>query len=311
MRITSNMMMKGYLSNLNNNMSNLAEYQRQISSGKAINALSDDPVGLISLMSSRMKLEKNEEYTATVDTGQTWLKQTDTSAYELNELIQSAYETVMEVSNDTYNGDDKAAAAEYIKQLRDQVLTIANSQANDKYIFGGYNVDKEPFTLDAGGNILYNGLDLTNAADPALIAKDAESIAYEIGPGIKINMSITGTELLGMGDGNVYTVLDDLYNDMTGNAPANVLNDYIGKLQDCQDHVLGVEAKVGGMMNRLELLQNRYEKEHITYTELKSKVEDVDYAEAYMNYSMAQAIYDGALQVSTRILQTSILDYMK
>jgi len=311
MRVTNNMMMRGYLSNLNNNMSNLSEYQRQISSGKAINNLSDDPVGLISVMTSKMKLEKNDEYTATVDTGLTWLKQTDSSAYELNQMIQSAYETVMEVSNDTYNGDDKAAAAEYIMQLRDHVLALSNSQAGDKYIFGGYNVDKEPFTLDAGGNILYNGIDLTNAADPDLIARDGESITYEIGPGITMDISITGTQLLGMGDDNVYTVLDDLYNDMISNAPGSTLGGYIDKLQDCQDHVLAVESRVGGMMNRLDLLQNRYEQENITYTELRSKVMDVDYAEAYMHYSMAQAIYDGALQVSSQILQTSILDYMR
>ena len=311
MRITNNMMMMGYLSNLNNNLAKVAKYEDQIANGKAINALSDDPVGLISILRIRGKLEKNDEYTATVDAGLTWLKQTDTSAYELNQMIQSAYETAMEVSNSTYNEDDKAASAEYIKQIRDHVLTIANSQSSDKYIYGGYNVNKAPFTIDAGGNILYNGLDLTNDTDPNLIAKDAESIVYEIGPGIKMDISITGTELLGMGDGNIYTVLDNLYNDMMSNASADVLSGYIGKLQDCQDHVLSVEAKVGGMMNRLELLQNRFGQENLTYTELKSKVEDVDYAEAYLNYSAAQSVYNAALQVSAQILQSSILDYLR
>ena len=311
MRITNNMMMRGYLSNLNNNMSNLSEYQRQISSGKVINALSDDPIGMISILTSKMKLEKNDEYTATVDAGLTWLKQTDSSAYELNQLIQSAYEKAVEASSNIYNADQKTSTAAYIMQLRDQVLTIANSQSSDKYIFGGYNVNKAPFTVDAGGNILYNGLDLTNDTDPALIAKGTESIAYEIGPGIKIGISVTGTDLLGMGDDNIYTVLDEFYNALMSDASASELNEYVSRLQDCQDHVLSVEAKVGGMMNRLELMQNRYENENITYTELKSKVEDVDYAEAYMNYSMAQAIYDGALQVSSRILQSSILDYMR
>jgi flagellin-like hook-associated protein FlgL len=68
---------------------------------------------------------------------------------------------------------------------------------------------------------------------------------------------------------------------------------------------------VGGMVNRLELLQNRYEKEDLVYKEQKSKVEDVDIAEAYMNYSMAEMVYSSALKVSTQIIQASILDYLK
>jgi flagellar hook-associated protein 3 FlgL len=75
--------------------------------------------------------------------------------------------------------------------------------------------------------------------------------------------------------------------------------------------VLTIEAKVGGMVNRLELLQNRYEEEDLTYKELKSNVENVDIAEAYTNYSMAKTVYDAALKVGTQIIQASILDYLK
>ena len=311
MRITNNMMMKDYLGNLNNNLASLTEYQRQITSGKAINSLSDDPIGLISIMNCKVKLSRNDQYQSTVESAMTWLRQTDTSVYELNQIVQSAYEKVVEVSNDSYTGENKTSVAEYILQLRDHVLTIANGQATDKYIFGGYNVNKTPFTIDAGGNILYNGLDLTNATDPALIAMGDESIAYDIGPGITMDISIPGTELLGTGNDNVYTVLDELYNALISDAPAEDLNDFIPRLQGCQDFVMNTDAKVGGMLNRLELLQNRYGQEKIAYTEMKSNVEDVDYAEAYMYYSMAQSVYDGALQVSARILQSSILDYLR
>ena len=310
MRITNNMMMNKYLGSLNNNLSSLTEYQDQVSTGKAINALSDDPVALISIMSCNVKLNKNAQYESTVESAMTWLNQTDTSVYELNEVIQSAYETLIEASNDSFTAEDKAAAAEYIMQLRDQVLTLANGQTSDKYLFGGYNVNNAPFTLDAGGNILYNGIDLTDATNADLIAKGEQSITYEIGPGILMGISITGTELLGTGDNNTYSVLDDLYNALISDASADELGGYITKLQDCQSNALTVEAKVGGMVNRLELMKNRYEEEDLAYTELKSNVEDVDIAEAYMNYSMARMVYNSALQVSTQILQATILDYL-
>ena len=311
MRITNNMMMNNYLGSLNKNLASLTEYQKQVSTGKAIDSLSDDPVALISIMGSNVKLSKNSQYESTVESAMTWLNQTDTSVYELNEVLQSAYETLVQVSNDDLTAEDKTAAAEYIAQLRDQVLTIANGQTSDKYLFGGYNVNNKPFTLDSGGNILYNGIDLTDETDPDLAAKGDQSIVYEIGSGIKMDISITGTELLGTGEDNIYTVLDNLYNELTSDASAEELSEYITRLQDCQSNVLTVEAKVGGMVNRLELMQDRYKQEDLTYKELKSNVENVDIAEAYLKYSMSQTVYDAALQVSTQILQASILDYLR
>ena len=75
--------------------------------------------------------------------------------------------------------------------------------------------------------------------------------------------------------------------------------------------MLTTDAKVGGMINRLNLLKNRYEEEELTYREQKSILEDVDLAEAYTNYSMAMTVYNAALKVGTQIIQASILDYMK
>ena len=311
MRITNNMMLNNYLGSLNGNLTNLTDYQQQVSTGKAINSLSDDPVALISIMNCQVKLDKNSRYESSVESALTWLKQTDSSVYELNEVLQSAYETLVEVSNDDLTLEDKEAAAEYIAQLRDQVLTIANGQTSDKYLFGGYNVNNAPFTVDSGGNILYNGLDLTDETNADLIAAGAQSITYEVGVGITMDISITGTELLGTGEDNAYTVLDNIYQALTADASADELNDYIPKLQDCQSDVLSTEARVGGMVNRLELLQNRYEGEDLAYTELKSNVGNVDYAEAYMNYRMSQTVYNAALQVGTQIIQASILDYLK
>ena len=116
---------------------------------------------------------------------------------------------------------------------------------------------------------------------------------------------------MGTGDGNIYTVLDNIYNALSSDASADELGDFISDVQDCQSSVLTVESKVGGMINRLELMQNRYEQEDIAYKELKSNIEDVDYAEAYMNFSMARTVYESALKVGTQIIQASILDYLK
>ena len=310
MRITNNMMMNSYLKNLYSNLEKVDKLQTQVATGKRITKLSDDPVGVISSMQCRVKLYKIDQYTENIDNAKTWLEQTEASVLELNEVIKSAYETAVNVSNDYYSDDDLSAAAELIGQLRDHVVTIGNSQSGDKYIFGGYNLTNAPFSVDASGNVLYNGLDLTNAANPALIAENEQSMAYEIGYDLNMEFSITGSRLLGMGNDNIYSVLDGLYNAMKTGDTTETISTYIDKLQDSQSHVLAIDAEIGGKVSRLELVTNRYEEDFLSYTELKSNIENVDEAEAAMNYKMAETVYEAALQIGSYIIQPSLLDFL-
>ncbi|HOX28430.1 MAG TPA: flagellin, partial [bacterium] len=66
----------------------------------------------------------------------------------------------------------------------------------------------------------------------------------------------------------------------------------------------------GGRVNRLELATNRLETLEIDTKSLKSAKEDVDLAEAISNLAYMQNIYQAALGVGSRIIQTSLLDYL-
>lgn len=311
MRITTGMMKDNYLKCLSRNMSTMVGLQYQMATGKRLNKMSDDPVDAMSLMQFRVKLYRNEQYRQSVESGLTWLQQTESSVSELNEVLKSAYEAVIQMSNDWLGDDDKDAAAELIGQLRDHVLTIGNAQSGTQYIFGGYNTKKTPFTVDSSGKLLYNGLDLMDDTNPALIEESKANIAYEVGFNLRMNVSVNGVQLLGMGEDNIYTVLDNLYNALESGAPADELTAYAGKLQDAQSHVLAVLGDIGGRVNRLELIFNRYEEDQLMYTDIKSKLEDVDQAEALMNFKMAEYVYNAALQVGSKIVQPSLVDFLK
>jgi len=305
------MMQDNYLKSLSRNMGKMINLQYQMASGKRLNRMSDNPVDSMSVMQFRAKIYKSERYQDSVQAGLTWLQQTESSVMELNKLLQTAYETVIQMSNDWLGDDDKQATAAMIGQLRDHVLTIGNAQTGSQYIFGGYNTKKTPFTVDDTGKILYNGLDLTDDTNPALIDESKVSIEYEVGHNLRMSVSVNGVQLLGMGDDNIYTILDNLYNALTGGATADELTVYAGKLQDAQSHVLSVLGDIGGRVNRLELIANRYEEDQLMYTDIKSKLEDVDQAEAIMNFKMAEYVYNAALQVGSKIVQPSLVDFLK
>jgi flagellar hook-associated protein 3 FlgL len=305
------MMQDNYLKCLSRNMGKMVSLQYQMATGKRLNKMSDDPVDAMSVMQFRAKLYRSERYKESVESGLTWLQQTESSVLELNEILKSAYETVIQISNDWLGDDDKKAAAELIGQLRDHVLTIGNTQSGTQHIFGGYNTKKAPFTVDSSGKLLYNGHDLMDDANPALIEESKVNIEYEVGFNLRMNVSVNGVQLLGMGEDNIYSVLDSLYNVLKEGAPAGELTAYAGKLQDTQSHVLAVLGDIGGRVNRLELIANRYEENQLMYTDIKSKLEDVDQAEALMNFKMAEYVYNAALQVGSRIVQPSLVDFLK
>ena len=311
MRITNGIISKNFLSNLNSNMKLLDKYQTQMATNKRITKLSDDPMGVIQSMQARVKLYRIEQYQKNVDDAQTWLNQTESSVMALNDVVKSAYENAISAANGYMTAEDKQSTAALIGQLRDEVLSLGNSKIGDKYIFGGYNNISKPFALDASGNIQYNGLDLSNASDPALIAENQQVIQYEIGFGMNSTISIPGTSLMGMGDDNIYAVLDGLYQALTTNAPASEISSFAGKLQDKQGELMSLEAEIGGRTNRLTLMANRYEDDFINYTEMKSNVEDADQAEVIMQYKMAESVYLAALKVGGDIIQPSLVDYLK
>ena len=50
-----------------------------------------------------------------------------------------------------------AALASEVSGILQQAVTLANSQYGDQYIFGGTSTATAPFSIDATGNVTYNG----------------------------------------------------------------------------------------------------------------------------------------------------------
>ncbi len=79
-------------------------------------------------------------------------------------------------------------------------------------------------------------------------------------------------------------------------------------------HFSNVSVKntdMGSRMNRLELIQNRLENDEINYTKLLSANEDADYIDVIMRLNSAESIYQAALNMGAKIMQTSLADYVR
>ncbi len=116
-------------------------------------------------------------------------------------------------------------------------------------------------------------------------------------------------------DNNLWVLMDDLYNQLSNPDTdincADMSKRFISKLQQQQQFLLANIAELGGMYNRVQALTSRYEGQILNYTERKSLIEDADMAEAATRFAMAKSVYESALAASAKLIQPSLMDYLR
>lgn len=82
-------------------------------------------------------------------------------------------------------------------------------------------------------------------------------------------------------------------------------------LDNSLDNVLRKISELGGKQNRVELARERMLDLQLNLTRILSEEQDLDYAEAIMELKMEEFAYRTALAVGARIIQPSLVDFLR
>ncbi|MGH2332165.1 flagellar hook-associated protein FlgL [Thermoanaerobacter mathranii] len=297
MRVTDGMLITNFLNNYHNNLEKLQKNQNMLSTGKKISRPSDDPVAVATSLRIRTDMARNDAYTKNADEVQSWLNITDTALGQLGDLLQRTRELAVEGANGTLTQADMQKIAEEIKQLKAQMIQVGNTQYNGRYIFAGFKTTTQPFSED---NNSYNG---DNGLIEFEVGAGGNKIAVNV-PGDKVfDVDLTGTsQLLVMMD-NLKSALDS----GDHQAVSNLIADVDKQLEN----VLAVRAEVGAKSNRVDLIKNRLQDDNYNFTVLLSKNEDADLAQVITNLKMDENVYRASLAAGARIMQPSLIDFLR
>lgn len=151
MRVTNNMITNRVSYNLSNSISRYMNLQTQISSGRRINRPSDDPLGILRDLDYRKEISKNQQYQRNISQGQTWMQSYDTILSETNSLLVSASLVAETMANGTMDAELRDSAAAEVRATIDQILNMANTQKEGKYIFSGFMTDTKAIRSSNNG----------------------------------------------------------------------------------------------------------------------------------------------------------------
>src|SRR5690625_1129709 len=142
MRITQSMMQDNLLRHLFNSQAQMDKYLTQITTGKKIRRPSEDPVVAMKGITYRTEVAEVEQFRRNASEVWTWMDHSDDVLDKATKAIQRIEELAIQAANDTYSDDERRSIQEEVKELRDQLVDLANTRVNGKYIFSGTYTDE-------------------------------------------------------------------------------------------------------------------------------------------------------------------------
>jgi flagellar hook-associated protein 3 len=136
----------------------LSKSQMQLTTGKELLKPSDAPEQSVNINRVKSAIDRQKSYLDTIRTVQDKLKQQETAADKASDVITRLKELTIQAANDTYSPQDRKLIDIEVREMRDQLLSLANTQdVNGNYIFSGARTAKAAFGVDINGRAFYQG----------------------------------------------------------------------------------------------------------------------------------------------------------
>lgn len=346
MRITTNAILRNYNKNLSTSMKNLDTMRNRVMTQRKYMSTAEDPSSALRATALERKYAKNNDYLDTVDDIQSHQNAQEDSAMQISNIaLVLAKQYGIEGMNGTnHSKETRQTYADAWRGAQQSMLLSLNATYGDEYVFGGSDAKNVPFTLEDGvdgnGNkiqiLKYRGEDVTNG-DPKILeelSKDShfidlgfglgvEDVAnppdgqYNIDPATAFNTSLPGINLVGYGqdadkDPKNMVLLAGMVADELEKEPFDYdrYKELVGKFEDGRNDLLSQVTILGTQTEFLTTTKERLENNKIQIAEDYDNVVNVDMAEAIMDFSWAQYVYNASLKVGNNILTPSFIDFM-
>jgi flagellar hook-associated protein 3 FlgL len=311
MRITTSMVQRNILADLNSISSKLTKSQMKAASNKEITRPSDDPFATAQAMALRQSLSANQQHQRNVEDAIGWMDATEQALMDMTDSIEKAKSLLVQGTSDSVDQTSREAIASELEQLIEGIKQTANTSYRGSYLFAGTETSTRPYaatsTPYAPGDDAYLGDEAGwNPAIPGIIR--------EIGPGVSVSINVVARQMLGdgqgAGDGKLLDVMRDAVDNLRAGNAGGLRGD-MDRLETNFDSLLEVRAANGAKTNRLEAALGRLGQLEESVTGQLSKTEDADIAETLIELNSQTAAYQAALRAGASIVQTSLMDFLR
>lgn len=312
MRVTQGMLSNNMLRNLSKSYESMGKYQEQLSTGKKINRPSDDPVVAMKGINYRSELNQIEQFQRNIGEVYNWMDNSDSALDKATKALQRVRELTVQASNGTYGDQSRESIAKEIEQISDHIKDIGNTKVNNKYLFNGTDtttapMDKRQIVTDPS----------TGTTEETELPSNNSAVSIEVSKGIELKANVDGVRVFGEGnvddDGRqLFDTLKELTQDLRNpEVDDSKLSDYIGSLDSHTNTIIDERADLGARMNRRDLVEDRLGTQEIIASRVLSDNEDAEMEKVITNLKTQESVHRAAMGVGARIIQPTLMDFLR
>lgn len=292
-RVTQTMLSQRALQGLQQSSSRVSRIQEQLTTGRVLNRPSDSPTDTTAAMRLRTSLADTRQYARNVADGQGWLGQIDTTLQSMVAQTRRSRELGLQgMSTGTVSATSREALASEVEQLRDSLISLANTRYLERPLFGG---------LTAGA-VAYD-------ADGQYVGVPGE-VVRTVAEGVKVRVDMDAETAFGPQGANLFDDLQGLADSLRSGDTAGVRAG-VDALEQAQSRLTGALADVGSRTNRIDGAAQRALDDELSLSSSLSEVENVDLPRALVELQLQETAYQAALGATARVIQPSLMDFLR
>ena len=290
MRVTETMTYRSLLAGAEALRENMETASQQVASGKKILSLADSPSGSAELVDLRSQLAEVDQYRANASSGSFLVGLAESILSSAHNVVTAIYTRGSAAATSYWDADELATLAAEARVLRDELLSLANSAANGRYLFAGSRVTAVPFTL-TGDQVSYQG--------------DLVQNRISVADGLQVTQNVPGSSAFSAAFVAIESLLVALDSgDAAGLSAA--LGQFAGGLKELSD----MRADLGVS---LATIQNAEREQDVRETSLRSRqgsIESADLAEAIVHLKSNEAALEATFTTRAVVGQKNLFDYL-
>ena len=272
------------------------QLSQELSSGLRVTAIGSDPVAAAQNVELLNSIQQDDSFTQTTSLTQGLLQVTDSTLGSVVDQLNSALSLADQANNGTLNASDLKSISNQLTGVRDEVLSLANTNYQGQYIFGGSQTGGPPFTLNSSSTpatVTYNG------------DNDVNTLQSPTGQTIQLNLP--GNQVFTAATANVLGTLNNLIADYANGTAGSGVAD-TADLNTALNYVSQQRVTIDNSITRLNDASGVATEQATQLTAVQTNLMQADIPAVSTQLALVQSQQSALISVIAALGQGSLFD---